>query len=123
MAVNWLVLEEMLERGDPAFVDALRDQTDADQLGKFAAKWFNDRRREARRLLLEYLERPLNAYRHESLAKRLFKLAEKAGDDEVMGRFLVALDRSVRRRQKKKYRYDWRTRESWEEETIAVPKD
>jgi hypothetical protein len=123
MAVSWLVLEEMLERGDPAFVDALREQTDADQLGKFAAKWFNDRRREARRLLLEYLDRPLNAYRHEALVKRLFKLAEKANDDEVMGRFVVAFDRSVRRRRKKRYRYDWQTRESWEEESVRVPKD
>jgi hypothetical protein len=123
MAASWLVLEEMLERGDPAFVDALREQTDADQLGKFAAKWFNDRRREARRLLLEYLDRPLNAYRHEALVKRLFKLAEKTGDDEVMGRFVVAFDRSVRRRRKKRYRYDWQTRDSWEEESVRVPKD
>ena len=97
MAVAWLVLEEMLERGDAGFVDALREQTDADRLGKLAAKWYHDPRREARRFLLDYLDQPLNAYRHEPLVKRLFKLAEKAGDDEVMGRFLVVLDRSVRR--------------------------
>ena len=40
---------------------------------------------------------PLNAFRHEGLVKRLFKRAEAAGDDEVMGRFLALLDRSVRR--------------------------
>src|SRR6516164_8092763 len=114
MAVSWLVLEEMLERGDPAFVDALREQTDADQLGKFAAKWFNDRRREARRLLLDYLDRPLNAYHHEALVKRLFKLAEKAGDDEVMAAFLVLFDRSVRRKRRTRHHYDWQTRRSWE---------
>lgn len=123
MATPWLVVEEMFERGDAAFVDELRAQDDADRLGKFAAKWYNDRRREARRLLLDYLDRPLNAYRHEALVKRLYKLAEKAGDDEVVGRFLVAFDRSVRRRRKRKMRYDWRTRQSWEEDSVRVPKN
>jgi hypothetical protein len=98
MAVAWLVLEEMLERGDAGFVEALREQSDADRLGKLAAKWYHDPRREARRFLLDYLGCPLNAYRHEALIKRLFKLAEKAGDDEVMGLFLVAFDRSIRRK-------------------------
>lgn len=123
MATPWLVVEEMFERGDAAFVDELRAQDDADRLGKFAAKWYNDRRREARRLLLDYLDRPLNAYRHEVLVKRIYKLAEKAGDDEVVGRFLVAFDRSVRRRRKRKMRYDWRTRQSWEGDSVRVPKD
>ena len=123
MATPWLVVEEMFERGDTAFVDELRAQDDADRLGKFAARWYNDRRREARRLLLDYLDRPLNAYRHEALVKRLYKLAEKAGDDEVVGRFLVAFDRSVRRRRKRKMRYDWRTRQSWEEDSVRVPKN
>lgn len=94
---NWLVLEELLERGDPAFVDELRRMTDAGALGEFAARWYADRRSASRRLLLEYLDRPLSAYRHEALVKRLFKLAEAAGDDQVMGRFLVVFDRSVRR--------------------------
>ena len=34
---NWLVVQELLERGDPAFVDELRKITDADALGAFAA--------------------------------------------------------------------------------------
>ncbi len=50
-----------------------------------------------RRLLLAYLERPFNAYRHEALIKRLFKRAEAEGDDAVMARFLVGFDRSIRR--------------------------
>src|SRR3990170_2935719 len=79
---NWLVVQELLERGDPAFVDELRAIGDADALGAFAARWYADTRSASRRLLLAYLERPLNAYRHEALVKRLFKLAEGAGDDE-----------------------------------------
>ena len=87
----------LLEDGDPAFVDALRAVDDADALADFAAGWADDRRPGSRRLLLDYLDRPLNAYRHEGLIKRLFKRGEAAGDDEVMARFLVLFDRSVRR--------------------------
>src|SRR5437660_1502429 len=118
---SWLVAEELLERGDPAFVDELRKITDADRLGTFAARWYADKRSASRKLLLEYLDRPLNAYRHEPLVKRLFKLAEQAADDEVLGRFLVLFDRSVRRVRRKKRHYDWQTRASWEEEQIRVP--
>jgi hypothetical protein len=101
----WLVIEEMLERGDPAFVDSLRACEDAQRLAAFAATWHADRRPAARRFLLEYLLRPLNAYHHEGLVKRLFKLAEKAGDDEAMAHFLVLFDRSIRRRQKQSSRF------------------
>ena len=41
---------------------------------------------------------PLNSPRHEPLVKRLFKFADNAGDDAVMAHFLVALDRTIRRR-------------------------
>lgn len=94
---DWLVVEELLDRGDAAFVDELRKLDDADRLGAFAGRWYADRRPSARAFLLDYLERPLNAYRHEALVKRLFKLAEQQGDDRVMSRFLVTLDRSIRR--------------------------
>jgi len=94
---DWLILQELFERGDPSFVDEVRKFDNAETLGEFAPRWFADPRPEARRLLLEYLDRPLNAYRHEALVKRLFKIAERAGDDEVMGAFLVAFDRSIRR--------------------------
>lgn len=118
---SWLLVEELLERGDPAFVDELRRIHDADRLGAFAARWYGDTRPASRRLLLEYLEQPLNAYRHEPLVKRLFKLAEQAADDAVMARFLVAFDRAVRRLRRKKTRYDWQTRQTWQEEEIRVP--
>jgi hypothetical protein len=103
---SWPYAEELLERGDPAFVDEFRRLTDADRLGNFAARWYLDRRPASRRLLLEYLGRPLNAFRHEALVKRLFKLAEQAGDDEVMGHFLVQLDRSVRRVKRKRHHHE-----------------
>jgi hypothetical protein len=118
---SWATAELLLDRGDPAFVDELRRIRDAARLGTFAAKWFADTRPQARQLLLEYLDRPLNAFRHEPLVKRLFKLAEQAGDDIVMARFLVLLDRAVRRTRRRRTRYDWNTRQSWAEEQIHVP--
>jgi hypothetical protein len=48
-------------------------------------------------------------------------LAEQAADDEVMSRFLVLFDRSVRRVRRNQRHYDWQTRASWEEERIRVP--
>ena len=79
------------------FVDRLRSVDDANALGKFAERWYSNPSPNARKLLLAYLGRPLNAYRHEALIKRLFKRAEAAGDDAVMARFLVCFDRSIRR--------------------------
>jgi hypothetical protein len=104
-------IEELFERGDATFVDELRRVHDADFLGGFAARWFADRRPEARRMLRDYLNRPLNVYRHEVLVKRLFKMAEAAADDEIMGCFLVLFDRSLRRVKRKKYHYESRTLE------------
>jgi hypothetical protein len=96
-AGSWSLAEEMFARGDPAFVDELRRVHFASRLGDFAARWTADPRPFARAVLFDYLSRPLNCYRHEPLVKRLFKLAERAGDDELMGVFLVAFDRMLRR--------------------------
>src|ERR1700733_3370999 len=95
---------ELLEDGDLAFVDAIREVHDADALAEFASTWFKDRRPDSRWLLYEYLDRPLNAFRHEGLIKRLFKRAEAEGDDPLMARFLVLFDRSIRREREIRYR-------------------
>jgi hypothetical protein len=120
---SWLLAEELLERGDPAFVDELRRIHDPDRLGAFASKWFADKRPASRELMFQYLAQPLNAFRHEALVKRLFKLAEKADDEVLMAHFLAAFDRSVRRVVRKRRRYDWQSRETWVEESLRVPAD
>jgi hypothetical protein len=99
--------EELFARGDPALVAELRHVHDAERLGKFAARWLADQRPVARQLLVNYLSLPLNACRHEALVKRLFKGAEKAGDDELMGVFLVAFDRCMRHSRKTITRHKW----------------
>lgn len=118
----WLRLEELLEQGSFDFVDQLRQISDADRLGEFAKPFFGDKRPTSRKLLLAYLQTPLNAFRHEAFVKRLFKLAEFAADDEVMAYYMVALDRSIRRIRKSRYQYDWSTRESWSEEYLTTPR-
>jgi hypothetical protein len=90
-------------------VEALRAFHDAETLAGFAARWSRDQRPAARRFLLEYLDRPLNAFRHEPLIKRLFKHAEAAGDDELMARFLVLFDRSMRREEYRRTHYEGHT--------------
>lgn len=119
---SWLIAEELYESGAPAFVDELRRLATPDRLATFASRWYADTRPASRRLLLEYLDRPLNAFRHEPLVKRLFKLAEAAGDDQIMARFLVAFDRSLRRVRSTQQRYDRDTREFYAEEFIANPR-
>jgi hypothetical protein len=106
MAVgSWSLAEELFARGDAGFVDELRRVHYADRLGDFAARWLTDGRPFARAALLDYLSRPLNCYRHEPLVKRLFKRAEAAGDDELMGAFLAAFDRTIRRARRTVTRY------------------
>lgn len=119
---SWLLAEEFLERGDPAFVDELRRINDADRLGAFAAKWLADSRPASRKLLLQYLELPFNAFRHEALIKRLYKLAEKQADDLVMARFLVGTDRSIQRVRRVDHHYDSVTREYWTAERLGIPR-
>lgn len=103
-AGSWPLAMALFEKGDAQFLDELRRIHSPDLLGGFAPKWIGDKRPFARASLLEYLSRRLNGFRHEALVKRLFKLAEKAGDDDVMGAFLVALDRTVRRERRQRTR-------------------
>ena len=40
-----------------------------------------------------------------------------------MAAFLVAFDRLVRRQRRMRYRYDYQTRQSWQEEQLFAPRD
>lgn len=105
---DWLIAEELFERGDTESVEAIRAIDDAEALGAFAPRWVADRRPKARALLYAYLDLPLNTYRHEALVRRAFKAAESAGDNALMARFLVAFDRSLRRIRRTNWHYEYR---------------
>lgn len=113
-----LLLEEYFSAGVPLFLDELLKIHAAKKLGAFAERWFKDARPWAREQLHAYLDRPLKTPGHEPLVKRMFKLAEAAGDDATVARFLVAFDRSIRR--EKRRRYNWQTRDT--EEHPATPR-
>lgn len=94
---RWSAAMVLFRAGATGFVDAIRAIHESKALAVFAETWYTDPRIEARRLLHLYLARPLTTAGHAPLVKRVFKFAEAAGDDATMGRYLVALDRCVRR--------------------------
>ncbi|MBA4188798.1 MAG: hypothetical protein C0467_12435 [Planctomycetaceae bacterium] len=120
---NWDRTMRLFQTGSPEFVEAVRQRVNAVALAPFADTWYKDSRVEARKLLLTYLEQPLNAARHEPLVKRLFKFADNAGDDAVMARFLVGLDRTIRRKRGTTSRWDPRSRSYESIEIIYTPAD
>jgi hypothetical protein len=120
---NWDRTMRLFQSGSPEFVEAIRQRVNAVALAPFAETWYTDQRIEARRLLFAYLERPLNSARHEPLVKRLFKFADNAGDDAVMARFLVALDRTIRRKRGTASQWNYETRSYEQIEIIAIPAD
>ncbi|HEX8106849.1 MAG TPA: hypothetical protein VF516_03930, partial [Kofleriaceae bacterium] len=85
---------------DPQFLsELLRPAAAAHAAGLagLAERWFRDDRPWARDMLRAYIDDGCDRPWHKALVKRLFKLAEAAGDDELMTHFLVAFDRLSRR--------------------------
>jgi hypothetical protein len=118
-----LLVDEYFGAEDARFVEELRRVHKAKALAQFAERWKRDPRPWAREQVLKYLQLPLDQVGHQSVVKRLFKQAERSRDDEQMGAFLVAFDRLVRRYRAKRYRYDWRSRQSWTEEILRTPRN
>jgi hypothetical protein len=123
LATSFLLIEEYFATGDDRFVDAIRDFHIPGTLATIADKWRKDPRPWARDQIVRYLELPLDAAGHETVVKRLFKQAEEARDDGLMAAFATAFDRLVRRQRRTHYRYDWQTRQSWQEETLFSPRN
>jgi hypothetical protein len=112
VAGSSLMLEELWKSGDDGFLAELLRIESEKHLAAFAERLWTDRRPFARRMLLAYIDDGADRDHHRPLVKRLFKRAEKAGDDEAMGHFLVAFDRLARRELREVQRWDWQTRES-----------
>ncbi|WP_437937304.1 hypothetical protein [Sorangium sp. So ce341] len=110
-----LLLDERFEAGDDRFVDEVLASEAGRKLKALAPRWYADGRPFARRALLRYIDDGCDRPHHRAIVKTLYKLAEQAEDDEIIGRFMVAFDRLVRRKLVKVPRYDWQTRTSHEE--------
>ncbi|HVR85384.1 MAG TPA: hypothetical protein VMU54_13800 [Planctomycetota bacterium] len=104
-----LLLEEYFASGDPRFRAELALLDAPKKVGAFAEKWLGDPRPWARQMLRDFLlDRSFDRPPLKPLVKRLFKQAEAGGLDRVMAWFLVAADRSIRRKEGSKY--DWKSR-------------
>jgi len=93
-----LLLDEYFASGDARFRSELLSVNAPKKLGPFAEKWIKDPRAWSRQMLRDFLlDRSFERPQFKPLVKRLFKLAEAAGDDRAMAWFMVAGDCSVRR--------------------------
>lgn len=114
-----LLLDEFYESADPRFLAEILASTAAKKLKTFADRWYRDARPFARGMLLAYIADGCDRPHHRPLVKALFKLAEKASDDEAMGCFLVAFDRLAARRLKEVWRWNPATRTSEKEQILG----
>lgn len=85
------------DREDDRFVAALREVYYPQLLAPFVERWKRDVRPWARVQILEYLRLPLDVPGHQLVVKRLYKQAETNRDDELLGAFMTAFDRLIRR--------------------------
>lgn len=107
-----LLLDEYFEAGDDRFVDEVLSLDAGKKLKSLAERWYRDSRAFARRTLLLYIDDGCDKPHHRPLVKALFKLAEKARDDEVMAHFMVTFDHLVQRKLVEVEKYDWRQRQT-----------
>ncbi len=116
-----LALQEYFDTGDDRFLDELRATEAPRRLAALAERWKRDPRPWARAMVFAYLEQPFDRPGHEPLVRRLFKHAEAERDAELMGAFLAAFDRLVRRRVAKRWRWGANWQDSWTEEVLVTP--
>jgi len=109
-AASTILLDEHFASGDARFVDEVLAATSGKKLKALAERWYKDERPFARDALLRYIDDGCDRPHHRPLVKGLFKLCEKAGDDEAMGHFLVAFDRLLARKVVTLQRWDWSAR-------------
>lgn len=107
-----LLMDEYWSGADDRFLAEVLASTNAKKLKGLADPWYRDARPFARRMLLAYIDDGCDRPHHRPLVKSLFKLAEKAGDDEAMGRFMVAFDRWLHRRLRDKWKWSPASRTS-----------
>ena len=116
-----ILLDEYFAGRDGRFVKTLRRFNAPRKLEAYVEKWKNTPGDWAREQIGVYFDLPLDAPGHEVVVKRLFKHVEEKEDDEAVAWCMVGFDRLVRRRRKRRMRYDWQTNQSWAEESLVTP--
>lgn len=119
-ARDMLLAEEFFSAEDGRFVGALRKVKDSQRLALFADRWKHDPRPWSRARMIEYLRCDPNCVGHQPVVKRLFKQAEEDEHDAVVAACAAMFDRLVRHVRRTRYRYDWQSRSSWQEDYLAA---
>ncbi len=106
-----VLLEEYFAAQDDRFIDLLYEFQNDKYLATFVNRWTSDQRTWSRDQVLVYLQGNMNLPGHEVVFKRLYKHFLHQRDHEVMGAFMVTLDRMVRRSYGSRSFYDWQSRQ------------
>ena len=118
--ISLLVLAELYEAGDSRFLDLiLQYRGDLKPVLGLIERWKKDSRPWARQLKVDFLLGGKSPWECRVVFKRLFKHAWASNDTELMGAFMKALDRSIRRKRYTRYRYVDRVLET--SEALKVP--
>jgi hypothetical protein len=119
--ISPLIFAELFEAGEgDEFLERLIAYPgDLKPLLPLVERWKRDPRPWARRTRLAFALDSRPGRQHRPAFKRLFKQAWHARDHELMGAFMARLDRSLRRRRAKQYRYVNRTIETTETLRLA----
>jgi hypothetical protein len=122
--ISSLVLAELYDSGDASFLDRIAEHTGSFKpLLGLIEKWKKDSRPWARRLKFDFVLRKKLTWDNRVVFKRLFKQAWADRDHELMGAFMVVLDRSIRRVRVKHHRYVNRTVETTEVLRVPAKRD
>ena len=113
-----LMLEECFAAADDRFLDEWVKFHSPAILVPFLKRWLADERPWARDVLTAYLHRDLNFSGHEVVVKRLYRHFEAARDHVMLGHFMVAFDRMVRRSRVPRFTWNPATRESLRDERL-----
>jgi hypothetical protein len=113
--VSSLVLAELYDSADASFLNLILDyRVNFKPILGLIERWKKDPRPWARKLKFVFLFGGKSPWECRLVFKRLFKQAWVDRDHELMGAFMAALDCSIRRKRRTRYRYVQRTLETTE---------
>lgn len=113
-----LLLDECFSAADDRFLSEWIKFRSPEVITAYLQQWLMDSRPWARQQVVNYLAMDLNFPGHELFVKRAYRHFETARDHEMLGHFMVAFDRLVRRSRIAVPRWDRTTRELVQDEHL-----
>jgi hypothetical protein len=113
-----LLLDECFAAADDRFLSEWIKFRSPEVITAYLQQWVGDSRLWARQQLINYLAMDLNFPGHELFVKRAYRHFESVRDHEMLGHFMVAFDRLVRRSRIAVTRWDRSTQELIQDEHL-----